>query len=141
MKPAEFYANLLAQMDDETERRVFDALSRKIGQAFTRPELILEVFGEHVDQDNLASDRYDRMIRKSIEALRLKGFPILASSGSVGYKLVDDPDMMDAYIAEESGRIKNLQKKVSVLYRAKDTARSLREWRVATEMPIQDRLI
>lgn len=137
MKPSEFYESLLAQINDETEKAVFEALSGLIGQRVSRVDLVMIVFGHGVNPDELSQDADDRKIRKCIEALRLKGFPIIASSGESGYALVDDPALMDGYIAEEMARIQHIQAKIDVLRRGRQFAKSLHEWREATQMAIQ----
>lgn len=137
MKPAEFYATLCAEITDRDERAVFDALARKVNQFLTRDDLMIHVFGTWVPRGDRGWERMDRSIRKCIEALRTRGYPIVATSGEAGYKLVDDPAEMDACIAEEGRRILTIQRKIDAMYRSKDKARSIHEWREATQVAVQ----
>jgi len=140
MKPSDFYQNLLAKITKDEERRVFEALSRRLGQTILRSQLILEVFGQAVPAKELASNAWDRRIRKSIERLRAQDFPIISTSGGAGYTLKDDPQAIDAYIAEEQSRISKIQEKIGHLRRSKDQARMLHHWRETNETIVQARM-
>jgi len=141
LNPRDFYDNLLSQITEEDEKKVFEIFAHRIGQRISREYLLQEVYGVIItDVEYLNMDSHDRMIRKHIENLRLKSFPIVATSGNAGYIMVDDPDLIDAYIAEESNRILHLENKIQMLYRAKDNARSLHEWRETSKVAVQDPL-
>ena len=139
MKPSEFYQKLLSELSSDLERKVFEVMSRQMGKRVTREHLITAIFGITMCQD-ISSSAEDRKIRKCIEALRMKGFPIIASSGEAGYTLVDDVEQIDQYIAEESGRVEHLRSKIKMLYAARHTAKHLRIWRESTDVPVQERM-
>ena len=141
MNPRDFYDSLLNQITEEDEKKVFHVFTHRIGQRISREFLLQEVFGIIItDREYLNMDSHDRMIRKHIESLRLKGFPIVSTSSDAGYVMTDDPEQIDACIAEESNRILHLENKIQMLYRAKDNARSLHEWRETTLAAVQDPL-
>lgn len=142
MKPSEFYDNLLRSITDELERKVFFALTHRIGRLVTRAELIEAVFGLEVGTGaELAGSVRDRKIRVCIAKLRERSIPIVSSSGEAGYELCDDPDRINQYIAEEMHRVEAIQDKVTHLRRSLTTATSLREWRAEVGVPVQDRLL
>lgn len=144
MRPSEFYQSLLAQIDDKFEQDVFQCLAGHIGESISRQELIFDVCGAMVDKEILSGDADDRRIRKCIERLRYKGFPIVSSSSGNGYSLVDDPQKMDTYLAEERARADHIQKKIQALYRARRMARAMpmiRKWKASEAVATQDRFL
>ena len=89
------------QITEEDEKKVFQVFTHRIGQRISREFLLQEVFGIIItDREYLNMDSHDRMIRKHIESLRLKGFPIVSTSSDAGYVMTDDPEQIDACIAE-----------------------------------------
>lgn len=129
MNPRDFYQELLERIDDETERKVFEALASHLGQPITRRELVQEVFGLHCDHADLSQCPHDRICRKCIERLRLRRFPIVASSGEAGYTLVADENRIDSYIAEEVDRANHIRNKIDMLRQARPVSVSLRHWK------------
>lgn len=73
------------QMDD-LERRVFQAL-REHPEGMRRPQLVAYVFRQTRSSRTINNDTQDRKVRKAIESLRLKGVPIISTSGRPGYRL------------------------------------------------------
>lgn len=140
MKPSEYYKYLLDSLSDETERRIFRILVDHIGTPIKRVELISLVFGKTVAEEELANNGRDRAIRKYIEALRSKSFPIVSTSSEAGYELCADPDRVDKYIAEENSRIARINEKIGFLQRSKKVAGELRDWRAGADMPVQERM-
>lgn len=140
MKPDEFLQAVLSKVTEETQKQVLHELIWHMGEAVTRERLVWMIFGVEVVREDLPKDANDRKIREAIHQLRLKGYPIVASSGEAGYALVDDPARIDAYIAEEASRIEEIRAKIDALYRARVMARSLREWRATREPAIQQPL-
>jgi hypothetical protein len=85
------------------------------GVNITRPELVLQIFGSHVDRFRLANSTQERQIRDAIADLQEQGYPIIASSGAAGYRLAIDDDERLEYIREIQARIAKLEKKVNAL--------------------------
>lgn len=141
MKPSEFYDNLLKSLTDELEQKVFRVLSHRLGRPVTRVELVEAVFGIIVsDPATIANSPQDRKVRKCIERLRAKSFPIVSTSGEAGYELCDDPNRINAYVAEEASRIENIQDKIGHLRKSVSVATALREWRAEVGVPVQEKL-
>ncbi len=79
----------------------------------TRQGLIRIVFGVE-PQRNLGNDPYDRKIRKGLESLRNRMFPIISSSGEAGYRLDTSPEAVENMIRALESRITHLQQKVHI---------------------------
>ena len=122
MSTTKVYEQLLAEITDTLERKVFQVLAEVPGERVTRPELVLRVFGIPVAQGSLGSNPEDRKIRKCIERLQGRGFPILASSGEAGYWMETDPTEIETYIAELESRRERMAEKIRSLRRAKGVA-------------------
>ncbi len=134
------YAQLLDEVTDDLERKVFEALAEHAGERVTRPQLVLMVFGVYVSQDKLSASNEDRKIRECIERLQAKNFPILASSGKAGYILTDDDRIFHEYISELMSRREQLEAKVRHLYAARQKAAEMRRWRDNPPEAVQTRL-
>jgi hypothetical protein len=127
------YEKLLAELNASElpiiVQKILDALLQA-PKGLTRKGLIRIVFGEEPDS-NLSNDTRDRKIRKGIEYLQNLGFPIVSTSGKVGYKLDTDPKNIECMIRELESRIMHLQQRVEAIssyyelfVRAPDTNRS-----------------
>lgn len=138
MHPQTFYQSILEGITDDQERRVFQVLSERVGQAVTRAELICAVYGK--PETAAEEEAHDRAIRKCIETLRGKDYPIVSTSSEAGYALTDDPEAIDRCVAEERSRIQRTQSKIDHLLRSKGMAHDLRQWRRGTEVPVQLRI-
>lgn len=135
------YEQILAEIDDELEKCVFDILLQNSGVAVTRREMILMIFDEVVQEwEDLSSNKLDRKIRKCIERLRKKDFSIVSSSGEAGYRLDLDEANMDAYIAELAARRASLTESIEHAYRAKKKLPALREYRKTLKPVTQGKL-
>jgi hypothetical protein len=110
------YEKLLAELAagelKELERQILTALQKAPG-GLTRQGLIRVVFGVE-PQRNLGNDPHDRKIRKAIESLRDKLFPIVYSSGEPGYRLDTSPEAIENMVAELESRVAHLQQKADV---------------------------
>lgn len=123
------YDQLLSEVNDELERKVLKVLMERPGERISRPQLVFEIFGVYVQQSELSSSVEDRKIRKCIERLQKRDYPIMASSGETGYVLAADETVLDAYIAEIGSRILNMQEKQSALRRSRRWIGFIRQWR------------
>lgn len=131
------YEQLIADITDEDERKVFDALLQADGRRVTRAELVKAVYGIYVADDELAACVEDRKIRTIIRRLRERDFPIVSSSGKSGYTMKASPDEMDIYIAEQASRKERIQEDIDHAYRSKAKALLVKEYREMAVKPIQ----
>lgn len=135
------YEQILEEINDDLEKRVFDVLVASAGQDVTRRELILAIFGVQVAEwEDLSNNKLDRKIRKCIERLRKKDFSIVSSSGKAGYRLDLDDESMDAYIVELNSRRESLSVSIEHAYRAKRKLPALREYRKTLQPIVQGKL-
>lgn len=141
MQPTDYYQSILDTITDDLERRVFQLLSSRVGSQTSRSFMIFWLFGEEVTDDSLASNPHDRAIRKCIENLRNRDYPIVASSGEAGYCLTDDPEQINACIAEERARVKKIEEKIGHMQRSRQMAHDLHLWRQGAQLPVQLRLV
>lgn len=141
MNPAQVYERILSEVNDGNERKVFDVLVKHIGTRITRQQLVFEIWGIEIPNDAVADSNEDRIVRKCIWRLREKGFPIISSSGSAGYKLIADTAEIDKTIAEFAARIESEQDTIRNLYKSKQKADQIRRWRETIEPAVQPRLL
>ena len=141
------YEQLIAEITDEDERKIFDVLLDADGRRVTREELVKEVYGVDVNSNTLASSVEDRKVRAIIHRLRERDYPIVSSSGQSGYTMKANPEEMDIYIAEQASRKEKIQDNIDHAYRSKGKARLVKECRDAMRyvesrpIPVQLRLI
>lgn len=140
MQPSEYYQSILDSIDSELERRVFDVLARHIGDPVSRSEMISILYGEDINEDEMGNNPRDRAIRRCIENLRSRDFPIVSTSHDAGYCLSDDPLKIDRCVAEDRSRIDHMQAKINHLLRSKSMAHDLHQWRKGEELPVQARM-
>lgn len=140
MRPSEYYQSILDSIDSDLERRVFDLLAVHIGEPISRTFMISFLFGEDIEEAETGNNPRDRAIRKCIENLRSRDFPIVSTSGEAGYCLSDDPLKIDRCVAEDRSRIDRMQSKISHLLRSKSMAHDLHQWRKGEELPVQARM-
>lgn len=73
---------------EDIEKKIFQALKKAYPEGRTRRELICDVFGHVVsDNDDLNNSGMDRKIRKTIAKMFDDLIPIVSSSGAAGYRL------------------------------------------------------
>ena len=131
------YDQLLLEITDETERRVFQALADRAGEKVTRPELVFAVFNVYVQQSELGNCTEDRKVRECIERLQRREYPILASSGEAGYVLLADDEELNKYILELASRRDRLVEKIAALMRSRRRINDIRTYREAAEQAKQ----
>lgn len=141
MPTTPIYDQLLQEVTDELERKVFEALSKRNGQPMTRGDLVFEIFGEYVQKSELSSNTNDRKIREAIERLRKRDFPIHSSSGEAGYMLTADEEAIDEYIGEQEARIERLRENIIAARRSKVKARLISVWTRSQTPAVQKRLL
>jgi hypothetical protein len=123
------YEQLVAEITDEDEKRVFDLLLQADGQRISRVELVKEVFGVVVESEALANSVEDRKVREIIHRLRERDYPIVSSSGAAGYTMKASAEEMDAYIADQASRKEKIQDNIDHAYRSKAKVSLVKECR------------
>ena len=123
------YEQLVSEITDEDERKVFDVLLQADGQRISRVELVKEVFGVVVEPESLANSVEDRKVREIIHRLRERDYPIVSSSGAAGYTMKASAEEMDIYIADQASRKAKIQDNIDHAYRSKVKANLVKECR------------
>ena len=127
---------------EDLERTVFTALKNS-PDGCTRRQLVYLCFGvvilENQDTNN---NKYDRKVRKTIEAMREKLIPIFSSSSGAGYRLDISETSLSLMIAEWERRRDTYADKVRRAYQMRNRIREAGE-RAASmpQAPTQFRLI
>ncbi len=83
----DIYAHILQELEEEgkdLQRKIYQLLKDHPG-GLTRHEMIFKLYG-YIPTD-INNDKNDRKIRKAIEFLRNRMFPIVSDSGRAGYRL------------------------------------------------------
>ena len=141
MQITNVYEQLVAEITDADEKKVFDMLLQAEGERVTREELVKEVYGIVVESNALANSVEDRKVREIIRRLRKRDYPIVSSSGAAGYTMKASAEEMDIYIADQASRKAKIQDNIDAAYRSKSKAalvkRAREEFRVALSAPVQ----
>ena len=110
------YDQLLQSITVEETRKVLQVLIDAQGQAVTWQAISNQVYGTHYPPDFMDNNNPDwRKVRKNIETLRDRCFPITANSGGAGYSLTTDRAEIDKYESETRNRIKHLEEKLDAI--------------------------
>lgn len=116
MSPSEVYESLLNQLAEgelnELQRRVFNLL-REHAEGLTRYDLVEHIFGYR--PEILDRNVHDRKIRKTIETLRQRFFPIVSTSGQPGYRLDVTKEAAEKMMAELQSRKERLQEQINAV--------------------------
>ena len=120
MEPRTVYEQLIAEITDEDEKKVFDLLLQADGRRVSRVELVKEVYGVDVYPESLSNSVEDRKVREIIHRLRERDYPIVSSSGVSGYTMKASADEMDTYIADQASRKEKIQNNIDAAYRSKE---------------------
>ena len=108
------YARLLEELAGgeltDLQRKIYDLLKEN-PDGYSRQELVLRIYGYYTE--NLADDHNDRKIRKAIEKLRQRLFPILSTSARPGYRLDTSREAVLKMIAELQGRKNHIQAQIN----------------------------
>jgi hypothetical protein len=115
-QPSEVYESLLTQLAagelSDLQRRVYNLL-RDHPDGLTRYDLVEQIFGYRpVTVDGNIDDR---KIRKAIEKLRTRLFPIISTSGKPGYRLDVSRDAAEKMLAELLSRKKHLEEQADAV--------------------------
>lgn len=123
------YEQLIAEITDADEKKVFDVLLQADGERVTREELVKEVYGVIVESNALANSLEDRKIREIIHRLRERDYPIVSKSGAAGYTMKASEEEMDIYIADQASRKEKIQDNIDHAYRSKEKAKLVKKCR------------
>jgi hypothetical protein len=116
MKPSETYEKMLEELAagemTALQRKIFDLL-RDYPQGYTRQELVCAIFGYMPTKIDGNTD--DRKIRKAIERLRKRLFPIVSTSGKPGYRLDVSREAVRKMLLELESRKARLQEQIEAV--------------------------
>lgn len=93
----------------DLQRSIYQLL-KTTPDGLTRQELVLKIYGYLPLNVNGNSD--DRKIRKAIERMRQRLFPIVSTSSKPGYRLDVSRDAVTKMLAELNSRKEHLQEQI-----------------------------
>lgn len=94
----------------ELQREIYDLL-KNTPEGLTRHEFVLRLYG-YIPL-NINDNKHDRKIRKAIETLRLRLFPILSTSSRAGYRLDVSREGVLKMLAELKSRRDHIQEQIN----------------------------
>lgn len=108
------YENLLLELSNgeltELQRKVYDLL-KKYPEGLSRENLVYMIYGYVPVQ--LAGNTDDRKIRKAIEKLRQRLFPIISTSAKPGYRLDFSRQAVEKMLSELQSRRDRIQEQIN----------------------------
>lgn len=114
--PQATYESLLRDLAagelSELQRQVFELL-RDNPDGLDRYQLVHKVYGYLPLKVEGNTD--DRKIRKAIEKMRNRNFPIVSTSGRPGYRLDTSKEAAEKMLAELNSRIKHMQEQAEAV--------------------------
>jgi hypothetical protein len=116
MNPSETYEKMLEELAagemTVLQRKIFDLL-RDTPQGYTRHELVYAIFGYMPATVDGNVD--DRKIRKAIERLRKRLFPIVSTSGKPGYRLDVSREAIRKMLMELQSRKARIEEQIEAV--------------------------
>ncbi len=116
MNPNQVYENLLEELAagelTKLQRQVFELL-RDNPDGLDRYQLVLRIYGYLPLKIDGNGD--DRKIRKAIEKLRKRLFPVVSTSGRPGYRLDVSRAAAEKMVAELNSRIEHMREQVEAV--------------------------
>lgn len=94
------------------QRSIFELL-REHPDGLDRYQLVMHIYGYIPVKIDGNTD--DRKIRKAIEKLRSRNFPIVSTSGRPGYRLDTSREAAEKMLSELHSRIKNMQQQAEAV--------------------------
>lgn len=126
-QPVDIYSKLLGELENgqlsDLQRQVF-ALLKDAPQGLSRQDLVFRIFGYW--PETLAENTDDRKIRKAIERLRQRLFPIVSTSGKPGYRLDVSREAVLNMIRELRSRKAHLEEQIEAALKFYETPESYR---------------
>lgn len=114
--PSIVYESLLEELAagelTRLQRQVFELL-RDNRDGLDRYQLVMKIYGYLPLKIDGNTD--DRKIRKAIEKLRNRNFPIVSTSGRPGYRLDTSKEAAEKMLAELHSRIKHMQEQAEAV--------------------------
>lgn len=111
--PSCVYDNLIAELADgelnALQKQVFELL-RDNPDGLDRYQLVGRIFGYMPEK--IGGNTDDRKIRKAIERLRQRLFPIISTSGKAGYRLDASRESVEKMIRELQSRQAHIQQQI-----------------------------
>ncbi len=108
--PSAVYESLLEELAagelTKLQRQVFELL-RDNSDGLDRYQLVAKIYG-YIPL-KIDGNTHDRKIRKAIEKLRIRNFPIVSTSGRPGYRLDTSKEAAEKMLAELHSRISHMQ--------------------------------
>ena len=110
----QFHEDLLLELSkgelDELQRKIYDLL-KQYPDGISRQNFVFLIYGYVPVQ--LAGNKHDRKIRKAIEKLRLRLFPIIATSAKPGYRLDFSRQAVSKMLSELQSRRDRIQEQIN----------------------------
>lgn len=114
MHPKEIYERLEHELEsgelNDLQKQVFTLLKDNPA-GLSRQDLVMKIFGYW--PETLEGNTDDRKIRKAIERLRLRNFPILATSGRPGYRLDISREAVYQMLSEMRSRREHIDQQIT----------------------------
>lgn len=114
--PSLVYESLLAELAEgeltALQRQVFELL-RDNPDGLDRFQLVGRIYG-YIPL-KIDGNTHDRKIRKAIEKLRNRNFPIVSTSGQPGYRLDTSKEAAEKMLAELHSRISHMQEQAKAV--------------------------
>jgi hypothetical protein len=111
--PAEVYEQLLTELSSGEmtilQKQIYELL-KEHPQGLTRQDLILSIFGYW--PESIDGNKDDRKIRKAIERMRRRLFPIISTSGKPGYRLDVSRPAVEKMLAELISRKTHIEQQI-----------------------------
>ncbi len=130
------YEQLIAEITDEDERKVFDVLLVAGGRRVTREELVLAVYGAD-EAKELADSTKDRKVREIVRRLRERDYPIVSSSDEAGYTMQATDEEIESFIRDQNSRIEKIRANITHAHRSRRFLGLVRQYRETTAHPVQ----
>ena len=116
MKPSNVYETMLEELAagelTKLQRQVFELL-RDNPDGLDRYQLVANIYG--YVPEKIDGDLNDRKIRKAIQRLRTRLFPIVSTSGRPGYRLDISKKAAEKMVAELNSRINHMKEQVEAV--------------------------
>ena len=113
---SQVYENLLDELAagelSVLQRSIFELL-RDNPDGLDRYQLVMHIYGYIPVKIDGNTD--DRKIRKAIEKLRSRNFPIVSTSGRPGYRLDTSKEAAEKMLSELHSRIKHMQEQAEAV--------------------------
>lgn len=136
--PKETYKSLLEELAagemNDLQRQIFNLL-RDHPDGLSRYNLVEQIYGYR--PITVDGNIHDRKIRKAIEKLRQRLYPIVSTSGKPGYRLDVTKEAAEKMLAELNSRIDHMQEQARAVQKFFKLEAIPRTYRQARRMRVQ----